>query len=217
MSVQNVSFPFPGYVQKQSYSQPQMPKAGASSPSTDIRLSLQINPHYTDEEKVVLTKDPNADLIVYNANNGNYGRMLDNMNLFTEQRQLVAKYITNPSFKNMMENKFFKGNSDRITQLVNVIYKLGQDSEDIRKEVNTPGYLCPYLPDTKRLYASIDVNNCIKNVDKLFSSKVSDDLKEYMLYSGDKLTDLWYVDTTLKYLKVDNISAKDLTLRCGML
>lgn len=157
----------------------------------------------TDEEKAVLAKNPETNLIVYHANNHNYKRMLVNMNYLKSEIDLLDPYTKNPSFKNLMENKLIKNNPDRIMQLTSIIYTLGQKSADLRKEVNSPNYRSTVIPDTKNMYASIDVNNCIKNIDTFFSSKFSDDLKLYMLFDGNKLKDLWYNETTLGKLEPD--------------
>lgn len=194
MSVQNVSFfPYQNYIQRTGLSQ-------KTTPAT-ISPSQQPLPADTTIEKV-----------------DDYTKTIENIvPKNSEQMRITKKYMTNPSFKNLMENKFFNGNSERINGLVNIIYKLGKESEDTRKEVNTPGYFSPSLPDAKALYANIDVNNCIKNLDKLFASKFSDDLKEYMLFDNNNLTDLWYVNTTLEYLKPDSTSVKDLTQKYYMI
>ena len=59
-----------------------------------------------------------------------------------------------------------------------------------------------------RMFAHIDVNNCIKNLDNFFKSeKVSEDLKKYMLNATDRLSDLWFVHMNLgtKEITADNL------------
>ncbi len=211
VSVQNVSsFQCQGYVQPRIVANRTVVPA---IPNNYVQVAprYSFDELYTKEEKELLAKNPNANLVVYHADKGNYSRMLDNMYYSNEEKEILEKYITNPSFKNIMENKFIKGNSERIKSVVNIIYKLGRESEDVKKEVNTPGYFCPYLPDSKIYKASINVNTCIKTLDNFISSNFSDDLKEYMILDGSKLSDLWYVGMDLNNFQPDSKSVKDLT------
>ncbi|MCM1339869.1 MAG: hypothetical protein NC191_09385 [Muribaculaceae bacterium] len=153
---------------------------------------------YTPEEQEVLKTTPYHDFTQDFVNKRDYARALDYINQYEYDKDFseLKKYINNPAFDSLATSKYFSNNYG-FKELATKVYTLHKAQQDAYNEVNALGYFCPYMPDIKRMYAAIDVNQCVTNLDKFFKSGVSEDLKTFMKDGTDKLSDLWYVSHNL--------------------
>lgn len=154
---------------------------------------------YTPEELETLKKYPLYDLKAELVRKKDYSRALDLINEYSYEKDYaeLKKYVNNPAFDSLVNSKYYN-DLFGFEKLMNTIYELHKTQQDAYKKVTTPGYFCPFLPDVTSMYAGVDVNKCITNLDSFFKSGFSEDLKIFIQNGTSRLSDLWYVTHNLK-------------------
>ena len=160
----------------------------------------------------------NADFGLYNENteqdllkNQKYVELMTFQDAYnhTNNAYYVNKYTSNASFSELAQNKFFN-TPYGFQKLTNIISNLEQKKLNALYTVSSPYYVSAVIPDVTRVYAGMDVGQCIENINKFFNSKFSDDLKTYILNDTNKLADLYFTSVNLGHLNPDNPDIEDL-------
>lgn len=179
------------------------------NPNFRVVPSFQDNFQYNQEEQQFRANNPYGDIVKFNQDKRNYKRAIEYIDYINSQKSLpnLEKYIGNPAFDSLAQSKYFK-DERKFENLVKIVSSLDKTQREAYNKISSPNYYAPYIPDTNMMFAYIDVNNCIKNLDNFFKSeKVSEDLKKYMLNATDRLSDLWFVHMNLgtKEITADNL------------
>lgn len=159
----------------------------------------------TDELPYV--NNPNKPLEEYLLEKKDYGRLVEYNDYKYNQTNypLIGKYLSTPEFKELAQNKHFS-DENGFNTLIDIIAGLAKEQQKAYNLVHNPNYRSVVLPDMNSIYAGFDIGQAIKNINKFFSSKLSEDLKTYILKETDKLNNLYWVSTNLSYLDKDNPS-----------
>ena len=101
-------------------------------------------------------------------NNKDYKKAIDYVDSENKQKKYknVKKYVNNPDFDSLAQSKFFKDPEGKFEKLLDIVSALDKTHETSYKKVHSPFYRPKYSPDTNSLYANIDVNGCLSNLNK---------------------------------------------------
>ena len=165
---------------------------------------------FTKEEEKFVEENPTGDIVKFNLDRKDYKRAVQWADISSgkERVKVLEKYLNEPAFDSLAQSKFFN-NMANFERLVDIVSTLAKERNDAYQKVHSPGYRSCTIPDVTRIYADIDIGNCIKNLDRFFKSEaISDDLKTFICEATDKLSDLNFVNYSLGK---ENLTVKDLT------
>ncbi len=121
----------------------------------------------------------------------------------TNHSHYVQKHLQTPDFQELAESKYFNTPSG-FKKLTTIVSELEQKKQSAMATVYSPHYHSRTIPDVLQIQADTDVSDCVKNINKFFKSKFSDDLKKYIRDNTTLLTDLHKTSTNLAYLDAEN-------------
>ena len=121
----------------------------------------------------------------------------------TPKERFVSPYIGLAEFNELAQSKYFNTPSE-FKKLTTIISTLEQKRQNALRTVSSPFYRSATTPDSLRIDASVDVSECVKNINKFFKSTFSDDLKYYIKDNSEILTNLYLTSVNLGYLDEKN-------------
>lgn len=162
------------------------------NPVNTLLRKGNINPYNVDTEEELLQKRDYSNLVKFQ----------DHMT-GTNNSVFVEKYLNLPSFNELVQSKYFNS-PNNFKKLTSSISKMEREKQDALRTVSSWFYRPGCIPDVLSYQAQTDVGKCIDNINKLFKSKISDDLKEYIRDSSQILSDWKITSVNLGYLDPEN-------------
>ena len=161
------------------------------NPLDNLLKSLNIGPYNERTEADLLRQKEYAKLVAVQD-------CLDGSN----QAYYVQKYLQTPAFRELAESKYFNSPHD-FKKLTTIVSTLEQKKQNAIATVSSPYYRPVMIPDVLLFQANTNVCDCINNINKVFKSKFSDDLKIYIKDNTNLLTDLQKTSVNLGYLDME--------------
>ncbi len=122
---------------------------------------------------------------------------------------LIRKYLSLPSFDELAQSEYFNSPTN-FNKLTKAIANIEKQKQNALATVNSPFYRSGVIPDIRREQANTNVALCIDNINKLYKSKFSDDLKEYIRDNTQVLSDWKITSINLSYIDPEKPNVRDL-------
>ena len=108
-----------------------------------------------------------------------------------------------PAFNELAQSKYFN-EPQNFKKLTTAITNIEQQRQNALITVSSPYYQSTFLPDVLQIQAQTNISQCINNINKLYKSKFSDDLKEFIRDNTNIISDWKITAINLEYLNKEN-------------